>query len=115
MDSGELLNKVFLAYEKERQNLRFSGFCPASINFFDDYPVEALGEWNDCNKNWMNDSKKQVFEEYLKPEFENLVNDITKLISHLDPEIEMDARKNIGSLHHRHKGWLPTIGLQSIH
>jgi hypothetical protein len=107
MESGELLNKVFLAYEKERQNLSFSGFSPASIDFFDDYPVETLGKGSDSNKNWMSDSKKQVFDEYLKPEFENLVNDITKLISHLDPEIEMDASKNIGSLHHRHKGWLP--------
>ena len=107
MESGELLNKVFLAYEKERQNLSFSGFSPASIDFFDDYPVETLGKGSDSNKNWMSDSKKQVFDEYLKPEFENLVNDITKLISHLDPEIEMDASKNIGSLHHRWKGWLP--------
>ena len=73
MESGELLNKVFLAYEKERRNLSFSGFSPASIDFFDDYPVEALGEWNDPNKNWMSDSKKQVFQIYLNhPKNESL-------------------------------------------
>ena len=75
MGSESLFDKIFLAYEKERQNLSFSGFSPASIDFFDDYPVEALGKWNDANKNWMSDSKKKVFDEYLKPEFEKLVNE----------------------------------------
>ena len=99
--------KIIRIYEEEKSNLKFRGFSAASIDFFDDYPVEALGKWNDSNKNWMSDSKKQVRDEYLKPEFENLVNDITNLISKLDPGIELESKKNIGRLESRHKGWLP--------
>ena len=61
MVSKSLFDKVFLAYEKERRNLNFSGFSPASINFFDDYPVEGVGSWNDANKNWYNETKKEDF------------------------------------------------------
>ncbi len=107
MESESLFDKVFLAYEKERQNLNFSGFSPASINFFDDYPVEAIGKWNEANKEWYNDSKKEIFREFLKPEFETLVCDLTKLISNLDPGIELNPKENIGQLTTQWKGAIP--------
>lgn len=107
MESKSLFDKVFLAYEKERQNLNFSGFSHASIDFFDDYPVEAIGKWNEANKEWYNDSKKEIFREFLKPEFETLVCDLTKLISNLDPGIELNPKENIGKLTTQWKGAIP--------
>ena len=102
-----LNERVISIYEKEKPNLNFGGFSPASIDFFDDYPVEAIGKWNEANKEWYNDSKKEIFGEFLKPEFETLVSDLTKLISNLDPGIELDPRENIVRLTTQWKGAIP--------
>ena len=90
--------KIIRIYEEEKSNLKFSGFSAASIDFFDDYPVEAVGKQNQANKDWYNDSKKEIFREFLKPEFEKLVCDLTNLISKLDPGIELELKENIGQL-----------------
>tara|TARA_B100000029_G_C17302951_1_gene861398 strand:- start:48 stop:824 length:777 start_codon:yes stop_codon:yes gene_type:complete len=102
-----LNDRVISIYEEQKPNLKFSGFSAASINFFDDYPVEAIGKWNKANKEWYNDSKKEIFREFLKPEFETLVCDLTKLISNLDPGIELDSKENIGQLTTQWKGAIP--------
>jgi len=102
-----LNDRVISIYEEQKPNLEFNGFSPASIDFFDDYPAEAIGKWNEANKEWYNDSKKEIFREVLKPEFETLVCDLTKLISNLDPEIELDPKENIGQLTTQWKGAIP--------
>jgi len=105
--SLSIYEKISRIYEEEKSNLEFSGFSAASINFFDDYPVEAIGKWNQANKEWYNDSKKEIFREFLKPEFEKLVCDLTNLISKLDSGIELDSKENIGQLTTQWKGAIP--------
>tara|TARA_Y100000748_G_scaffold60389_1_gene48493 strand:+ start:459 stop:1271 length:813 start_codon:yes stop_codon:yes gene_type:complete len=105
--SLSIYQKIISIYEEEKSNLKFRGFSAASIDFFDDYPVEAIGKWNQANKDWYNDSKKEIFREFLKPEFEKLICDLTNLISKLDPGIEIESKENIGQLTTQWKGVIP--------
>ena len=107
MEENILLDRVLTMFEKEKHNLSFNGFSHSSINFFDDYPVEAIGKWNDANKEWYNDVKKQNFQNFLKPEFKELITDLTTLISILDSGIELDPDENIGKLTPRWTGAIP--------
>jgi hypothetical protein len=98
MGGESLHDKVFLAYDLEKKNLQFSGFTPPSIDFYNDFPlVEAeAAEWWSSKRGNNNDGDYDL---YLKPEFEALIEDITRIIVCVDSGIETELSKNIGNTH----------------
>ena len=102
MSSEELLNNIISTYNELENELKFTGFSEPSVSFYDDYPepgnskinlTKAI-EWWTTKQGENGDYKK-----YLKPEFENLIKDLTKIIENYDSGIETELKDNLGKTH----------------
>jgi len=106
MSSEELLENILSTYNELKNELEFTGFSEPSISFYDDYPepghsrlnsvLEEAKEWWVTKQGEDGDYKK-----HLKPEFENLIKDITIIIENHDSGIETELKDNLGSTHTR--------------
>lgn len=76
----------------------FLGFSKESLEFFDDYH-ESM---DDSNEWWL--SKKSVYYESLKPEFEEFFASLINVISNFDPGIQTEPTQCIGRPTSQDKG-----------
>lgn len=88
-----LAEKVKAAYSEVYSELEFLGFAHESTHFFDSFPVEKEKRYSW----WRGKSISGDYENYLKPEFNSLVEDIVKVISLVDNGIEKEIKNNVGS------------------
>ena len=92
MQEQTLTEKVQAATSEVHSDLEFSGFSPKSIHFFDSFHIEKEKRYDW----WREKSLSGEYENYLKPEFNSLIQDIVKVISVVDNGIETEIKKNVG-------------------
>ena len=83
MNVEDLLDFVNLVKNDVGDDLQFAGFSQNSIDFFDSMPSESLAP------DWFADNQ-DLFQEYLKPEFIQLIADLCNILSKIDRGIEDD-------------------------
>ena len=83
MNVEDLLDFVNLVKNDVGDDLQFAGFSQNSIDFFDSMPSESLAP------DWFADNH-DLFQEYLKPEFIQLIADLCNILSKIDRGMEDD-------------------------
>lgn len=86
----DLYDKLLETYELGKE---FSGFSPESTQFFDNYPLNIA----DSPRWW--DQQKTDYEEFLKPEFRDLLECIIAVVAQFDSGIETEVSKCVGNTH----------------
>ena len=97
-----------LMFEAEN-NSTFHGFSKESLEFFDSFPEDRSlsNEW------WR--VQKEVNENYLKPEFEALIQSIIDIVSKFDNGIEKKPKTCIGRPTNQNKGEALAYRWAAIH
>ena len=90
MSASDLYDKLV---EKYLSSVKFTGFSTESLHFFDDYPIDSSlsPEW------W--DHQKSTYEDYLKPEFHDLLRSLISVITCFDKGLEAEVAKCLGRTH----------------
>jgi len=102
MSSEELLNNILSTYNELENELEFTGFSDPSVSFYEDYPEPGHSKIDLTKaKDWWTTKQGENgdYKKYLKPEFENLIKDITKIIKIYDSGIETELKNNLGKTH----------------
>ena len=90
------MNKVELhemLVERYHSSKKFNGFSTESLHFFDDYPIDS-----NQSRNWWNNQKSN-YEEFLKPEFFDLLEGLISVVSHFDHGLDTDVSQCLGRTH----------------
>jgi uncharacterized protein (DUF2461 family) len=95
MDIEQLYNALL---HEAQNSWTFPGFSKESLEFFDDFP-ESM---DDSNEWWR--SKKSVYDESLKPEFERFFASLINVISKFDAGIQTEPTQCIGRPTSQDKG-----------
>ena len=90
MDKKELHKKLV---EKYHLSDKFGGFSTESLHFFDDYPMTS----NNSPTWWQN--QKTNYEQFLKPEFFELLGCLISVVNHYDNGLETDVSRCLGRTH----------------
>jgi hypothetical protein len=91
--------QLYLALLHEAEHLwTFPGFSRESSGFFDDYPQSM----DDSNEWWH--SKKSIYIDFLKPEFEEFFASLINVISKFDAGIQTEPKQCIGRPTSQDKG-----------
>jgi len=91
-DDNDLNTAVDLVYNSVKNKLQFKGFSTKSLEFFNEFPVIKSERYD-----WWNERSDIDYQQFLKPEFNALVKDLTLIISEIDHGIETNLSKNVGS------------------
>ena len=90
MDKVELYEELIERYHSSQ---KFNGFSTESLHFFDDYPIDSTQ-----SPNWWN-NQKTSYEQFLKPEFFDLLECLISVVSHFDIGLETDVSQCLGRTH----------------
>ena len=90
MNKVELHEKLVERYHSSK---KFNGFSTESLHFFDDYPIDS-----NQSRNWWNNQKSN-YEEFLKPEFFDLLEGLISVVSHFDEGLNTDVSQCLGRTH----------------